>query len=100
MRMSRWTATGAGVGILFAVIALTDIRRHLPRTIAPPDVIDFYFCYWLILGFAPWHHSLPLFYALVIALNACTFALVFCVIAIIVRLFVRFTAALKFRGNQ
>lgn len=92
MRLGRWTATGAAVGASFALLALTDARQIVPYFLRPSDRIDFYLCWWEILEFAPWHHSLVLFYLLVIFLNACTYALLFLVLgAIISSIFSRST---------
>ena len=92
MRIGRWTATGAAVGASLAVLALTDARQIIPYSLRPSDRIDFYLCWWMILGFAPWHHSIALFYLLVIFLNACTYALLFLVSgAIISTIFSRST---------
>jgi hypothetical protein len=53
LRISHWIEAGAGIGILLALLALTDARRILPYAWHVSDRVDFSICYWLILGFAP-----------------------------------------------
>jgi hypothetical protein len=85
MRVSHWTVTGACSGAVLAVLALTDARHLLPYAWRVSDRIDFFMCWWMILGFAAWHHSTASFYALIVLLNTCTYALLFLLIGAIVR---------------
>ncbi len=76
MRLRTWAATGAVVGVVLALLSVTDARNHLPESWHISDNIDYYICYWAILGFAHWRSDFT-FHAAVIFLNACTFALPF-----------------------
>jgi hypothetical protein len=84
-RVRQWTATGACIGALLAALALSDARHLLPYAWHISDRVDFYMCWWLILGFAPWHHSTSSFGALIVLLNSGTYALLFLLIGAIVR---------------
>ncbi|HEX4156300.1 MAG TPA: hypothetical protein VHY48_11860 [Acidobacteriaceae bacterium] len=84
---------GAGVGALLASIALTDVfGYHFLSLLHLSDRLDFYLCWWTILGFAPWHAPIALFYMLITFLNACTYAILFFIIGAIVRITQRLTS--------
>ena len=100
VRISRWMATGASIGVLFAILALTDARHLLPYSLMPSDRVDFYLCWWMILEFASWNVPRVLGYTLIILLNACTYALLFLIIGATARLIQRFTTAATLRGEQ
>jgi hypothetical protein len=87
VRITRWTASGALVGTVLAVLALSDARQLTPYPPEPSDRINFYMCWWMILGFAPWHYPIALLYVFVAFLNACTYALLFLIIGITLRAF-------------
>jgi len=93
MRTRRWIETGATIGALFALLALTDARQLIPYAFRPSDHIDLYLCWWMILGFAPWHYPIALFYLLVVLLNGCTYALLFLLIGFIARGIAKITHA-------
>jgi hypothetical protein len=100
VRISRWMATGACIGVLFAVLALTDARHLFPYTLMPSDRVDFYLCWWMVLEFASWNVPHVLTYTLIIFLNASTYALLFLIIGTIARLIQRFGTAPIIRGEQ
>ena len=86
-KIIRWVEIGACVGALLAVIALTDaFGYHFLSVWHLSDRLDFYLCWWIILGFAPWHAPVALFYIFVAFLNACTYALIFLIFGTIARL--------------
>src|SRR5215469_18503998 len=72
---------GALVGIL-ACCWITSMRSLFPLPIhGVSDRIAFFLCPFLWLGFIPWHHGIPAFYATVILLNALPYCAVFAMIA-------------------
>jgi hypothetical protein len=102
MRIRRWVEAGAAVGAALAVISLADLRQFLPYAIRPSDQIDFFLCWWMNLGFAPWHYPVALFYLFVVFLNACTYALLFLIIGLIARIVAAIARVRtqKIRGEQ
>jgi hypothetical protein len=85
IRISRWISVGAFIGTLFAVLAITDARRFLPYSWGVSDIVDFWLCRWMLLGFMPWPLPIALFYLFVIFLNASTYAFFFYALGVIVR---------------
>jgi hypothetical protein len=82
-----WIATGATVGVLLAVLSLTDLRAALDSGEALPGLYHVVLCWPILLALIPWNPPHALFIGMIYFLNACTFAFLLLIIGSIIHSF-------------